>query len=263
MLLYQDLLVSKINKYIESKSLPRTLMFEGEYGCGKHTMSNYIAKRLDVEFEDITESLTLETIEQISLSVIPRVYYIDTSSISVKEQNVILKFLEEPAKGAYIILGAENRNRLLNTVINRCVVFEFSRYDIDSLRKFLPEGTSEIVLRYAATPGKVIEFSKHNIEEIEAFATKILTQIKDANYSNILKIPSKIDFGKDPQLFDFSIFSYILVNVANSLYKLRYIPFDIFDITSKFYTDCYIPKINKQYLFEHYLIALKQGFEKE
>ena len=261
-MLFQETLKSKVSDYIVTNSLPRTLLLEGEQGCGKHTLAKEIAKALNVEFVDITETLNLQTIENIALSVTPRVYFINASVISVKEQNIILKFLEEPLKGAYIILACENRNLLLNTVINRCIVLEFQKYTFEQLKEFLPEGADPVILSYATTPGRVVEFAEHNIKSMEEFATKILSQIQAANYSNILKIPTNINFSNKTELLDFSVFSYILLMTASRLYKEGVIKFCVFKETSEFYKNCSIPHINKQHLFEHYLIKLKQVLER-
>ena len=262
-MLFQERLLNKVDNYISTKTLPRTIMLEGQQGCGKHTLAKYIADKLEVEFLDITDNLNLETMENITLSVTPRVYFINSKDISVKEQNVILKFLEEPLKNSYIILSSENRNLLLNTVVNRCIILEFEIYTTEQLKQFLVEGSNEYILQFANTPGRVIEFTNHNISGMVELATKMLTQIQIANYSNVLKIPNNINFSNNSELFDFDIFVYILINVAFDLYKQQKINYDVFNVTSQFYNDCSIPRIGKQHLFEHYLISLKRVFEEE
>lgn len=260
-MLFQERLLARIDDLIATKNLPRTIMLEGQYGCGKHTVAKYIADKLKFELLDITTTLNLETMQNITLSVTPRVYFIDGTKITVKEQNIILKFLEEPLKNAYIILTCENKNSLLNTVINRCVVFEFEVYTKEQLKAFLEEGMNPNILYYADTPGRVKLLSEHKIDDMAQLSMKILTQIKDANYSNILKIPANINFTDKAELFDFTVFTYILIFVACELYKNGQIPFKVFNHTSKFYNDCSILRIGKQHLFEHYLISLKRVFE--
>ena len=259
-MLYQDRVINLIDTYVSNGDLPHTLMLEGIKGCGKQTLCKYIADKLHAEFIDLTDSISLEILEQIQLSVSTKVYYIDGQQISLKEQNAILKFLEEPLKTAYIVLCVENKNLLLPTVINRCVNITFDSYPIEVLREFL-EG-DEIILKYAQTPGQVKEFIKHKIRDMEAFATKILKQISVANYSNILKIPTNINFSKEAsELFDFDVFVFILINVANALYFNNEISYPMFDIVSKFNRECNIPRINKQHLFENFIIRLKQVTE--
>lgn len=259
-MLFQDRVIKTVDDYILKHSLPHTLMLEGDKGCGKRLLCEYIAKQLSAELVDLTENISLQTLEEIQLCVITKVYYINSEELSIKEQNAILKFLEEPLRNAYIILCTANKNLLLPTVVNRCVHISFDKYTSEQLATFLEDDTKQIVLRYAQTPGQVKEFSNYNIAEMEAFANKILTQVGVATYSNILKIPNNINFTKEPNtLFDFEVFRFILINVASSLYKQNIISYKIFEIVNNFNKDCNIPRVNKQYLFEHFIITLKQG----
>ena len=262
----QAKLQSQIESYITTHTLPRTLMLQGEWGCGKHTLSKLISEKLGIDYQDITDNLTLDIIEQITLSPTPRVYVIDTSKISIKEQNVILKFLEEPLKNSYIILLTENKNKLLNTVINRCVCLSFEQYTDEELEQFVYEGKYNWCItsteKYARTPGRLIQFHQHSIFAMLDFIEKIFINISIANYSNVLTIPNKIAFKDDEKLYDFEVFVYLLINKANDMYIEGKIPYSAYELTSTFYNDCFIPHINKQHLFEHYLIELKQLFER-
>ena len=253
-----------VKRYIESDTLPRTLLLEGEYGCGKHTLCRTIAEWLSMPLEDITSILTLETIERITLSATPKVYLIDSSKISIKEQNIILKFLEEPLKNSYIIVICESKAMLLNTVVNRCLHLSFEQYSDEEKASFVKDGskwTTEMFC-YANTPGRIIEFENKPVSEMIEFAKKVLIQVRVANYSNILTIPNKISFKEDSELFDFSVFSYLLVECANTLYNTEVISYLIYELTNEFYNNTKIPHINKQHLFEHFLIELKETYDR-
>ena len=78
-----------------------------------------------------------------------------------------------------------------------------------------------------------------------------------------MKIPNNLNFSSNTELLDFTVFSYILLIVAMTLYKEQKIPYEAFNRTSIFYNECSIPRINKQHLFEHYLISLKRVFERK
>ena len=83
----------------------------------------------------------------------------------------------------------------------------------------------------------------------------------DLNISDF-KIPTNINFSKEPsELFDFDVFVFILINVASMLYTNNEISYQMFDLVSKFNRECNIPRINKQYLFENFIIKLKQVTE--
>lgn len=254
----QTRILNLIDKHISNSSMPRTVLLEGEWGCGKHTVAKYISDELKLQLLDITDMLNLETLEQITLSATPRVYLINCSNISVKDQNTILKFLEEPLKNSYIVLLSENKSTLLNTVVNRCIVWSFEQYTDEQLSSFVESGS---IPRCANTPGRVIEFQKYPINDMYSFAEKVLSQIAVANHSNILTIPNRIAFKAEEDGFPFDIFTYLLINASCELYSKGSISFGAHEATSEFYNDCKIPHINKRHLFEHYLIELKQLFD--
>lgn len=254
---FQDRLLNIINTYIENNTLPHSILLEGDKGCGKKTLCEYVAKSLGIDFIDLTDTITLETLEEIHLSVSTKLYYINGQQISIKEQNAILKFLEEPLTTAYIFICTENKTLLLPTIVNRCVSITFDRYSRENLSAFL-EGPS-IILDYAQTPGQVKEFEKHKIEDMVMFAKKVLTQISVANYSNIMKISNNIDFtSNNSELFDFDIFTFILIKVALLLYQEEKISYDMFQTVGTFYRECNIPRINKAHLFENFVIKYKR-----
>ena len=41
----QEKLLNILNAYLENNSLPNSLLFVGEKGCGKHTIASYISSR--------------------------------------------------------------------------------------------------------------------------------------------------------------------------------------------------------------------------
>lgn len=252
-----------IDKYIAT-TFPRTLLLEGPRGCGKHMLCKIIAEKMSLEVSDITETLSLETIEDIMLSTSPKIYIIDTTHISIREQNIILKFLEEPLKNAYILVLCESKSNLIQTVINRCLVLSFDAYTVEELKTFLKEGVSEDLLQFCNTPGIVLELQDSPFQSMISLATQIFQKLRQASYSNVLSIPNKV-YYKEPKkdLLDFDLFIYILLNISYQEYVKGTITFNEYDYTDKFYNACRIKNINKQQLFEHYVIALKRFYEGE
>jgi hypothetical protein len=116
---------------------PRSLMLVGDKGAGKHLLCEYICNRFNLESIDITENISLDLIDQINERVSPYLYIIRINTISIKEENTILKLLEEPLKNAYIILLSESENGILPTVINRCQVWRLQNYTKEMLSSFL------------------------------------------------------------------------------------------------------------------------------
>lgn len=258
----QRKLLSVLETYLNNKTLPRTMLFEGTEGCGKHLVCSEIADKLSIPTEDITTKLSLETLENISLRPSPYIYIIDCSKISVREQNVILKFLEEPLKNSYIFLLCESKNRLLSTVINRCRCLSFESYTKEELKSFLKDNTNDEVLKYAETPGMVILLEDAPLKDMESLANQIYDKLTVASYSNSLRIPAKFFYKEEKEgLLNFDLFVNILIDVACDKYAENRISYSAYMLTRTFYNDCNIPHINKQQLFEHFIIELKMLFE--
>lgn len=257
MLQYQDKLLYMIDNYSPT-TFPHSIILNGEKGCGKHMLVSEIAAKYNLNIVDITEKLNLETLTEISLNPNPTLYLINGNDITIKEQNVILKFLEEPNESTYIIVLIDNINMLLTTIINRCIQFDFERYSDNALKSFNPE-ISDDLLELCRTPGDVIEFSNYPIIEIKELCTKIFDIIKDVNISNILKVlPDKIAFENEQTKFNVDLFFRCLHNISYKRIISGMKEYDIYLITAQLLSDMTIPRINKRHLYENYLIRLKQ-----
>jgi DNA polymerase-3 subunit delta' len=244
---------------IDSKTLdtlPRTILLLGEYGSGRHLVVNYISDKFSLEIEDISDILTLETIDNITHRVSPKIYLIDSSKLTIKNENVILKFLEDPLKNSYIVIIGENRSSIIPTVLNRCQIWEMSTYGTDFLRTFI-DTPSEYLIRVGNTPGKIIEYQHYPLKEMFDLAYKIFAHIKNANFANALTISRFIAFKNEKDKFDFNLFLDILLIVCKEMYCNRQIADEVYWLTNDLNNNKYIFNIDKKSLFEHYLIELK------
>ena len=123
MIIGQEIICNKIdNSTLDT--FPRTLMLVGAKGAGKHLICSYIADKFKLMQLDITDEISLDLIDEISQRVEPYLYLIRVNDISIKEQNIILKFLEEPLANSFIVLLAEATGDILDTVMNRCLLLQ-------------------------------------------------------------------------------------------------------------------------------------------
>lgn len=208
----------KILNRIDSFSidtLPHSILFVGERGSGKHTLCKYISDKFKLPLIDITDILSNELIENIYLSVNSNIYLIDGTKITEKDQNMILKFLEEPLKNSYIIIISENRNSLLDTIVNRCMYFELEPYSKEELLNFTD---NEYYMEILRTPGKIISFSS-NIENVQQLVDKICDKLSVANYANTLTLVNKFNYSDEYDKIDVDIFLEILILTLFNRYK--------------------------------------------
>jgi len=252
----------KLCKKIDSHTMdtfPRTLLLLGEYGSGRHSIVKYIADRFKCEVEDISGKLTLEYIDTINQRVTPMIYVIDSKELTIKNENVILKFLEEPLKNAFIVVLSENKYNIIPTILNRCLVWELETYNMSLLRQFISSDVDvEVLLRVATTPGKVIKYQTYPIDEMIKLATKIFTNIGKANIANALTLSKYVAFKDEKDKFDFNLFLDVLLMVSRDLCHSKFDKcFQIYGLTNELNNNKYLFNVDKKALFEHYLVELK------
>lgn len=249
---------------IDSKSLdtfPRSLMLVGLRGAGKHLVCDYIAQHLRLPMSDITDSLDLETLDEIYQKVEPSIYTIRINEISVQKENLILKFLEEPLKNTYIILMAETEIGVLQTVLNRCQIWHMQHYSREVLSTFIENGNYE-VLEVAQTPGQVKALCSYPFNDMIALADKIIGRISGATIPNTMKLSTQIAFKNEKDKFNADVFVDMLLNRLSKAWastptqdsKLV----DAYVLTSNLKRNMAIRNADTKALFERYLLELRK-----
>ena len=245
--------------YIDRKtkdSLPRSILLLGESGCGKHSLVTYIGEKFNFPVIDISDKLGFEFIMSLYEKPEPYLYIIEASKITIKEQNMILKFIEEPLKNSYIIILAENSNQLLLTIYNRCQVLKFNPFSTEELKEFTSD---ELILKIAKTPGQISKLIATNSSELVTFCDKIVNKIGTANLPNVLTIPDKIAFKNEKDKFDLECFSrtlnYLLVEkIKQTNSDVRYQ--DMYKLVSEWNVKRKAPTIVQNVLLENYLVKM-------
>lgn len=258
MIKFQDDIINKIET-TELKDFPHTLLLLGDRGCGKHTVSNYISETKGLPLFDITDSLNLDTLNEIYINTTSAIYLINADSISIKEQNVILKFLEEPSDLIYIILLCSSKAMLLPTITNRCAVWEFHKHTKEELKEFTDD---ENILALCTTVGQILDCQTFNLAEMQAYCTKIFECINRASVPNILyALPKHIAWKGEKDLYPIDILFKILYKTVCDMVISGYNCFDMWELTHKFINDLNIPNIDKKQRYEKYLIDLQNWYK--
>jgi len=255
----QKKLLTIINNFTID-TFPRSTLFVAERGMGKHTLIQHINNNiLKLPVIDITETISSELIDQIYRNPNPYIYVIDLSEMTEKEQNIMLKFIEEPLKNSFIMLLSENQNMVLETIISRCVVFEFENYTKDELKTFISgNDDSDLILQVIKSPGKILTTNTRNINDIVETCNKIISKLDKANYANTLSIASKINFKDSFDKFDFDIF---LDSLSYSLFS-AFIKTDnklmlkMYELTREQRKQLVDKRLNREIFFNNYITKL-------
>lgn len=256
----QDKILNFINSHTLS-TIPRTILLEGLNGSGRHSICKYMSELYQIELEDISDNLNYDYIENITLRTSPWIYVIDSSKLTIKNENAILKFLEEPLKNSIIVLICENKHSLLDTIRNRCYCISMEKYSKELLTQFLPPWEeAALILELSETPGDVKNFQNVSVQELLALCHKIFNKIGSATVANTLTLANNLAFKDEKDKYNVNIFmrailkcayDRMVTNFQNSLSDYM--------LTADYFNRFFVKNVDKKYLFENYLLALKRS----
>lgn len=263
MIKYQDTILN----WISSQSLanfPKTILIEGSRGSGKHSLCNYIASTFNIELKDITDSISLDTINSTYLEVLPKLYLIDSSMLTEKQENTILKFLEEPPMNSIIAVLCEHKNTLLETIQNRCYKISLKVYSTDELLSFCScDDYLELRVILADTPGEMLALNSCNISEMINLCNLIIDKIAIASISNTLTLSNKIAFKGEEDKFDFEMFVKLLTKICFDKIVDKSVKSDIISVIINLYNDSKLKNVDKKTLYENFLLNLRRRLRNE
>lgn len=244
---------------LTADTFPHSLLLIGEKGCGKHTFTQeYILPKLNgIVSRDITKSVSLDTILEISVNPEPTLYIIDLDDLTDREQTILLKLVEEPYTQIYLLLLSQNISTVLPTIQNRCTIWNFESYSKEELLNF----TSNIELtNWIKTPGKLILNSDLDIHKVKELCVKLLTSVKKISLSNLLMVTDRIDWNNKSTKLNADILYKVLIQTASDLIKDHALSIDAFNLTSK-YVNIFLSNIqfDRKRMFEKYVLELKYG----
>lgn len=134
----QEHIISVLQGAIKKQMIPHALLFTGSRGTGKTTVARIFAHEIGAHDVDIYEidaasNRGIDDIRALKEAVhtLPyespyKVYIIDEVHMLTKEAfNALLKTLEEPPKHVIFILATTEKDKLLDTILSRCQIFNF------------------------------------------------------------------------------------------------------------------------------------------
>jgi len=204
------------------ETVPKTMIFLGQSGCGKSWVAAAFAEHLGLDFENIDlTDISTEQLQDYYRCPLEKFYFIDLKGITEKQQNKILKFIEEPSKNMHVILMAESEIGVLPTILNRCVKYYFEPYSIEDLKQFdwTVESPNNLVFAICKTPGDLSNFDSTNVGELYDLCKKVVLYTSTANYANTISLITKINCKDDYKKFDLRLFLDMLEYVSFEDYK--------------------------------------------
>lgn len=202
------------------KDFPKSILLLGEYGAGKHLVANKLSYKFNIPLIDITDKL--DTIDEIQNNTTQSFYLVDLTSITEKQQNILLKTLEDTNDYVYMILLSTTKNIVLPTILNRCITYTFETYSKDELLEYIKSNNLKYsLLDYCSTIGQIKNAANYNIEEVKTLCEKIIEKINVATYQNTLSIANKINYKDEYNKVDYITFLKILLKTLLDKYKSK------------------------------------------
>jgi replication-associated recombination protein RarA len=254
----QSKLLTKIDNYYTTNRLPKTLMFLGPVGCGKHTVAKYIAEKFELDYTEINENITNEELEDYLHSTLDTLYVIDLNKFTEKQQNQFLKFIEEPSKSVYVLLLATSEAGVLNTILNRCIKHSFEPYTKEQIEQITNNSVNDLAYKIFQTPGKLLNITDAGLKSLLDLAGKVVHNLNKASYANALVVSTKINYKDLYNKLDFDLFLDTVEYLALEDFKNTGAAqsFTVFKITNQYKQYATQQNFIKETLMLNYLTTL-------
>lgn len=245
----QTKLIKKLNNLTE---LPRFMIFNGLNGCGKKTLGKEIAKTFKYDFVLLSNKID-EIRQMISISYVNGakiIYYIDNgNSMSVNALNSLLKITEETPNNIHIILGVENKELILPTLLSRADVWNFEEYSYNDFKDYLQDDFDSKIDYKLIYPN--LGYLENDTNGILDFCIKLLTG--NIVYKNMDAYTNKIKLKATDKGYDLKQINYILSNLC-----LEHELYEYVKIINKANKNLINNVFNKKFIFEEMLMRFNE-----
>lgn len=267
-------LLNKIGGQIGRGKFPRFSILIGEKGSGKKELAKNIAQ-MSGHPAWIAPDIKVDTIRNIIETCykadLPVFYVIpDCDNLSSAAANALLKVTEEPPKEAYFILTCENEDNLLATIRSRGVTYMLEPYSYEDKCDYVnqvydmskwSDEEEEFALDTATTPGDIDYLWSTSLPSFIDYVNLVIDHISEVQDSNAFKIGEKIALKDEEDKYNLRLFwkafNVLCVSkMRKSTDPLKYAR--AIAVTGDYSQQLNIKGINKQMLFDNWVIAIRE-----
>lgn len=180
-------IVDVLKQSVEKGTVGHAYLFCGSRGTGKTSIARIFARALGTTINDLYEidaasNTSVDDIRELSEAVhtVPleskyKVYILDeVHMLSKAAFNAFLKTLEEPPKHVIFILATTETEKLPDTIVSRCEVYNFKKPTAEMLK------------------GVVLDVAKKEGAEIEGPAAELVALLGDGSFRDTLSTLQKV-----------------------------------------------------------------------
>lgn len=263
-------LCERIKSQINECTFPRFSILVGPKGSGKKLLAHNIGKWLNCNIVECgTKVDEVRTVISQSYKTSSTTLFIfpDADKMSVAAKNALLKVTEEPPNNVYFIMTLEDEYNTLNTIRSRGTVYNMRPYNYislsDYIKQHLPDmvlDTRKICLDICSTPGEINHLMQMNPQAFNSYVILVVDNIAEVSGSNAFKIGDSIAFKEESDKYDIKLFWKAFMNECFKHFQetidIKYITG--IQITSRALRNLKITGINKQSLFDRWLLDIRQ-----
>ena len=267
-------LLNRIGQQISRKKFPRFSIIIGEKGSGKKELAKNIGQMMGVAISFIPDNKadTIRDIIEVAYKVdLPVLYVIsDCDNMSSASANALLKITEEPPRNAYFIITCENEENLLQTIRSRGVTYMLEPYSYEDKCDYIEqqgvpefEDDENFILDVASNPGEVQQLLKMDISRFRNYVGLVIDNIAEVSDSNSFKIGDKIALKDEEDKYNLKLFWKAFGSVCVERMREHKDPLKYaraIGITGDFSQQLSIRGINKQMLFDNWVIAIREDW---
>lgn len=183
----QEHIVSVLEAAVKGGKVAHAYLFAGGRGTGKTSMARILANALQTDPQDVYEmdaasNRGIEEIRELreGVSTLPfasryKFYIIDEAHALTKDAwGALLKTLEEPPPHAVFVLATTELDRVPETIVSRCQVYNFKKPSHEVLKKL------------------VLDVAKEEGATMQAAAAELVALMGDGSFRDTLGILQKV-----------------------------------------------------------------------
>lgn len=224
-ILGHESIINGIKKRKLNNSFSHANLIVGDDGIGKSVIAKYLSNNIiklkdNVESVDIvryypsSSSFGVDDVRKIIDEVNKKPYEGDKKvlilykcdKMTTQAQNALLKTIEDPPIGVYLILLSESLEAILDTIQSRCQVYKLTPLSKEDILEYIQINFPDVKYndRYAALafstgiPGKVDRFiNDEKLKELRNTCVELFLDILKREHGLVLKYQERLSSFKD------------------------------------------------------------------
>ena len=220
--------IDSINNRKSNDSFSHANLIVGNDGIGKSIIAKYMSNKI-IKVKDNAESVDIvkyypssssfgvDDVRNIINEVGKKPYEGDKKvlilykcdKLTTQAQNALLKTIEEPPKGVYLILLSDSLETILDTIKSRCQIYKLTPLNKEDISIYIDNKYTDLALEdrksalaySAGVPGKIDRFiGDQNLKYLRDICMELFEDILKREKSLVLKYQELLKNSKDDKL---------------------------------------------------------------